>query len=153
MSRFVRSIFATFVLALMPLAFATAQQVSVTAADPSSALQGTVSLDVEVTGSGFNNTANVKFFVTGTADTGGITVKKVSVGSAKKLIATIDIADSAVVNKFDIEVALSNGRKGKGTTLFAVQAKGKPQPPAPPPPPVYPEQVSCAGSPGVFPAF
>ena len=42
---------------------------------------------------------------------------------SKKLIATIDVADTAVVNKFDIEVALSSGRKGKGTTLFSVQAK------------------------------
>ena len=44
----------------------THAQVTVTAADPSSAVQGTVSLDVTVTGSGFNSTASVKFLVTGT---------------------------------------------------------------------------------------
>ena len=77
-------------------------------------MQGTVSLDVTVTGNGFNSSAQVKFLVTGTADPGGITVKKVTVKGSKKLIATIDVADTAVVNKFDIEVALSNGRKGKG---------------------------------------
>lgn len=95
----------------------------VTSADPSSALQGTVSLDVTITGNGFDNSAQVQFLVTGTTNPGGISVKNVSVRSAKKLVATIEVADTAVVNKFDIEVRLSNGRKGKGTTLFAVQAK------------------------------
>ena len=148
MSRFQRSMFAMFALALMPMAFANAQQVSVTAADPPAAVQGTVSLDVTVTGSGFNSTASVKFLVTGTADTGGITVKKVIVSSAKKLIATIDVADTAIVNKFDVEVALSSGRKGKGTTLFTVQAKstGKPAPIPQPTP------TSCTGATGVYPA-
>ena len=111
------------VFALMPMAFANAQQVSVTSADPSSTLQGTLSLDVTVNGNGFDSTAKVQFFVTGTTNPGGITVKKVSVRGAKKLIATIDVADAAAVSKFDIEVSLSNGRKGKGTTLFSVQAK------------------------------
>ena len=109
-------------LALMPIAMAQAQ-VAVTSADPSSAVQGTVSLDVTVNGNGFDSTAQVKFLITGTADPGGITVKKVAVKGSKRLVATIDVSDTAVVNKFDIEVALSNGRKGKGTTLFAVQAK------------------------------
>ena len=98
-------------------------QVTVTSADPSSAVQGTVSLDVTVNGNGFDSTAQVKFLVTGTADPGGITVKKVAVKGSKRLVATVDVADTAAVNKFDIEVALSNGRKGKGTTLFSVQAK------------------------------
>lgn len=110
------------VLALAPIGAAWAQ-VQVTAADPSSTLQGTVSLDVTISGNGFDSTANVNFLVTGTTDTGGIAVRKVSVRNSKKLVATIDVADTAVVNKFDIVVALSDGRKGKGTTLFAVQAK------------------------------
>jgi hypothetical protein len=117
--------FASVVLALAPLAMANAQ-VSVTAANPSSAEQGTIALDVEVSGSGFNSSASVTFYVTGTADTGGITVKKVAVTGSKKLIATIDVAEDAVVASFDIEVKLSNGGKGKGTTLFAVKEKGKP---------------------------
>ena len=113
MSRFPRSMFAMLALALMPLAFANAQQVSVTAADPSLAAQGTLSLDVTVTGNGFDNSAQVKFLVTGTTDPGGITVKKVNVRNSKRLIVTIDVADMAAVAKFDIEVALSNGRIGK----------------------------------------
>jgi hypothetical protein len=146
------SVVSLLVCALAPAGFAYAQQVSVTAADPSAAEQGTISLDVAVSGSGFNSSASVKFLVTGTTDTGGITVKKVVVNSAKKLTATIDVAETAVVNKFDIEVALSNGRKGKGTTLFTVQAKGTGKPTLPPPPPLPPNQT-CAGAPGAFPAF
>jgi len=130
---------------------AAAPPVQVTAADPSSAPQGTISLDVAVSGSGFDSSAAVKFFVTGTTNPGGVTVKKVTVKGSKQLIATIDVADSAVVDKFDIEVTLSGGRKGKGTSLFSVQSKetGKPAPePLPLPPP-----GSCSGAPGVFPAF
>ncbi len=109
-------------LALSPFGLAHAQ-VQVTSADPSSTVQGTVSLDVTINGSGFDSSADVKFLVTGTTDSGGITVKKVSVRNSRRLVATIEVADTAVVNKFDIEVTLSSGRKGKGTTLFAVQAK------------------------------
>jgi hypothetical protein len=146
-NRFACTWFAFVVLALAPFAMANAQ-VSVTAANPSSAEQGTIALDVEVSGSGFNSSANVTFYVTGTADTGGITVRKVTVTGSKKLIATIDVAENALVTNFDIEVKLSNGRKGKGTTLFAVKQKGKPTPPPPPPP-----TTSCSGAPGTFPAF
>jgi hypothetical protein len=95
----------------------------VTAADPSSATQGTTSLDVTISGSGFDSTAQVQFLLTGTADAGGIAVKKVSVRSSKRLVATIDVAGTALVDKFDIVVTLSSGRKGKGTTLFTVLRK------------------------------
>src|SRR6188508_149600 len=80
-------------------------QVQVTSADPPLALQGTLSLDVAVSGSGFDSSAQVKFLVTGTTDPGGITVKKVNVRNSKRLIVTIDVADTAAVAKFDIEVA------------------------------------------------
>lgn len=108
---------------LLAAGAAQAQTVQVTSADPSSALQGTVSLDVAVTGNGFDSTALVQFLVTGTTNPGGITVKKVAVRGSKKLIATIDVADTAVVDKFDIVVTLSDGRNGKGTTLFKVEKK------------------------------
>ena len=51
----------------------------------------------------------------------------------RKLVATIDVADTAVVNQFDVDVTLTRGRKGKGTTLFSVQAKvtGNTPPPDP----------------------
>jgi hypothetical protein len=120
---FLTTLLCIFALSLLSGRPSLAQDVTVTAADPSSALQGTTSLDVTVSGNGFDSTAQVTFLVTGTTNPGGITVKKVSVRGSKKLVATIDIADSALVDKFDIEVVLSNGRKGKGTTLFTVQSK------------------------------
>jgi hypothetical protein len=116
------AILALAVLALTPMGAAWAQ-VKVTAADPASTTQGTVSLDVTVSGSGFNSTAKARFLVAGTTDTGGVTVTNVVVHGSNKLVATIDVADTASVSKFDIEVTLSSGRKGKGTTLFSVQAK------------------------------
>ena len=137
---------APLTLALIKLAHA-APPVTVTAAVPSSAEQGTLALDVAVTGSGFDSTAAVNFLVTGTTNPGGVTVKKVTFNSSKKLTATIDVADNANVSKFDIEVVLSQGRKGKGTTLFSVAKKAGPAPiPVPPP-------ASCSGAPGDFPAF
>jgi hypothetical protein len=116
------AILALAVLALTPMGAAWAQ-VKVTAADPASTTQGTVSLYVTVSGSGFNSTAKARFLVAGTTDTGGVTVTNVVVHGSNKLVATIDVADTAAVAKFDIEVTLSSGRKGKGTTLFSVQAK------------------------------
>lgn len=121
LTKLVSSFIALTVLALAPIGLAHAQ-VKVTSADPAETLQGTVSLDVTVNGSGFNNSAAVRFLVAGTGDTGGVAVKKVTFKSSKQLIATIDVDVSATVNKFDIEVALSDGRKGKGTTLFSVKA-------------------------------
>src|SRR5262245_42124223 len=100
-----------------------APPIQVTAADPSTTTQGTLSLDVAVSGSGFDSSASVAFLVTGTTNPGGITVKKVNVTGPKKLIATIDVADVAAIANFDIQVTQSGGRKGKGTSLFAVQAK------------------------------
>ena len=122
LTKLASALLALVILVLAP-AGVTWAQVKVTAADPASTTQGTVSLDVTITGSGFDSAAKAKFFVSGTNDTGGITVQKTVVKGSKQLIATIDVADMAVVSKFDIEVTLSSGRKGKGTTLFAVQAK------------------------------
>ena len=119
LSKLALAAFTLLFLVLAPVGYAHAQ-VKVTSANPAETLQGTVSLDVTINGSGFDSTAMAKFLVTGTADTGGITVKKVVFKGSKQLVATIDVADAAAVNKFDIEVTLSTGRKGKGTTLFTV---------------------------------
>lgn len=101
---------------------AQAQDVEVTSANPNTALQGTTGLDVEISGSGFDSSAQVEFLVTGTEDPGGITVTNIRVRGPKKIIATIDVAETADVGSFDIEVSLiSNGRRGRGTTLFSVQ--------------------------------
>jgi len=98
-------------------------QIRVTAATPSAAYQGTISLDVVVTGNGFDPTAKVKYFVSGTTDTGGITVRSVTYRKSSELVTTIDVADGASLASFDIQVTLESGRKGKGTTLFSVKQK------------------------------
>lgn len=120
------------VLGLAPIGAAFAQ-VKVTAVVPSSAYQGTISLDVTVSGSGFDNSAKVQYFLPGTTNPGGITVKKVAFHNSQELVTTLDVADAAVLANFDIQVTLSNGRKGKGTSLFSVKAK-----PNDSPPPTYP---------------
>jgi hypothetical protein len=109
-------------LAIAPFGVSHAQ-VKVTAATPSSTVQGTVSLDVVVSGSGFDSTSTTQFFVAGTTNPGGITVKKTTFRNSREVVATIDVADQAVIASFDIQVTLSSGRKGKGTTLFTVQSK------------------------------
>jgi len=113
--------FSLLVLGLAPTGAAIAQ-VKVTAATPSSAYQGT-SIEVVVSGSGFDPSAKAQYFVTGTINPGGITVTKVVFRKSTEIVTTIDVADGAVLANFDIQVTLDSGRKGKGTTLFAVKAK------------------------------
>jgi len=124
-----------FILGLAPIGAALAQ-IKVTAATPASAVQGTIGLDVVVSGAGFDNTAKVQYFVSGTTNPGGITIKKVVFRNSNELATTIDVADTADLASFDIQVTLSSGRKGKGTTLFSVKAK----PNTSPPPPTYPAE-------------
>jgi hypothetical protein len=98
--------------------------VQVAAADPPAAAQGTVNLNVKITGKGFKKGAAAKFLVSGTTDAGGITVNSTSFVSAAELTANIDVTDTAAIANFDIAVLNSDGRGGKGTELFAVTAKG-----------------------------
>ena len=99
-------------------------QVQVTAADPSSTVQGTINLNVRVTGKGFKNGAQAKWFVTGTTNPGGVTVNSTTFVSSSELSANITVADDAVVANYDIQVQNSDGRGGKGTELFGVVPKG-----------------------------
>jgi hypothetical protein len=103
--------------------------VSVTAADPPSATQGTINLNVKVTGKGFKNGARAQWFSTGTTDTGGVTVNSTTFVSSTELTANITVSDTAVIGNFDVAVSNPDGRGGKGTELFAVIAK--------------PQQISC----------
>lgn len=100
-----------------------AQQVQVSAADPAAAAQATVNLDVKVTGKGFKNGAKAKFLVTGTADPGGVQVNSTTFVSSTELRVNIDVAETAVIANFDIQVLNSDGRGGKGTELFRVTEK------------------------------
>jgi hypothetical protein len=118
-------------------------QVKVTAATPSSTYQGT-SLDVVVSGSGFDRTAKAQYFVSGSTNPGGISVTNVKFIDSTSLITTIAVSDTATLANFDIQVTLESGRKGKGTTLFAVKAKPNDPPPASPPP-TYPPARDSQG--------
>ena len=109
-------------IALIPHAHAQGQ-VSVSAADPMAAEVGTINLNVKVTGKGFKNGAKAKWFVTGTTDTGGVTVNSTTFVSSSEVTANITVADTAAIATFDIQVTNSDGRGGKGTELFKVTAK------------------------------
>ena len=115
---------AFLLLLICGVAPARAQQVQVTATNPTSAAQGTVNLDVKVTGKGFKNGARARFFVTATADTGGVTVNSTTFVSSTELTANITVSDTAVIANFDVQVLNADGRGGKGTELFRVTAKG-----------------------------
>jgi uncharacterized delta-60 repeat protein len=97
--------------------------VQVTAADPMSADQGTVNLNVKVNGKGFKNGARAQWFVTGTTNPGGVTVNSTTFVSSTELTANITVDDAATIADFDIQVLNSDGRGGKGTELFKVTAK------------------------------
>jgi len=108
---------------LLPTSHAQGQ-VQVNAADPPATEQGTINLNVKVTGKGFKNGAQAKWFVTGTTNPGGVTVNSTTFVSSTELTANITVADTATIANFDIQVLNSDGRGGKGTELFAVTAKG-----------------------------
>ncbi|MEE8138490.1 MAG: hypothetical protein V3T81_06425, partial [Thermoanaerobaculia bacterium] len=120
-------VFASTLIAV-PL-LAQDSEVTVTSADPSTAEQGTVNLDVTITGSGFAKGAKAFFFVHDPTDPmarepGGITVRSTKVRGSKKLVANIKIAVNAAEGDFDIEVEIEVEpfRIGKGTRLFNVKA-------------------------------
>jgi uncharacterized delta-60 repeat protein len=98
-------------------------QVSVSAADPNTGEQGTLNLSVLIKGKGFKNGAKAKWFKTGTTDPAGVNVKSTQFVSSTQLIATIDITGAASLSLFDIQVANTDGRTGKGTGLFSVTTK------------------------------
>lgn len=123
-SRGLRAIGSILLALLLLAAFtASAQDITVTSADPAETEQGTLSLVVKIAGSNFGKDSKVDFLVSGTTDPGGITVKSVKYRNPKSLEATIDVApDAQTRNRFDIRVQ-SGGRTGKGTELFKVLEK------------------------------
>jgi len=74
---------------------ALAQDPTVTAAVPDTTEQATYDLVVTISGTNFGADSVVDFYVTGTTDPGGITVKKVRRRNTKTLEATIDVAADA----------------------------------------------------------
>jgi hypothetical protein len=124
----IRSIITQSFLLCLSLAFmsaAHAQKVAVTEADPNVAEQDTLNLDVKIKGRGFRTGAAVTFWITGsTTNNGGVTVNSAVVHDSKNLTANIDVPLGATISDYDIEVAVSSSRRGRGTTLFSVKLKG-----------------------------
>jgi hypothetical protein len=125
------------VLGVAPVG-AAPPKVTVSAATPSAAYQGDT-LDVVVNGSGFDRSAKAQYFVSGTTNPGGITVRSVKFTSSTELVTTIEVSGTADLASFDIVVTLDSGRKGKGTTLFSVRSKPNAPPPSEPLP-TYPAE-------------
>jgi hypothetical protein len=92
---------------------------TVTATSPSFGEQGTASLDVQITGSGFDQGSQAAW------DSGGAPYPRITVNSTKfvsstQLLANISIAPNAAIQYYDVAVATSTGKKGIGTELFTV---------------------------------
>ena len=97
-------------------------QVSVTAANPSTAVGGTVNLNVTISGSGFKKGAKSQFFKTGTTDPGDVVVNSTTFNSSSQVVANISVSSTASTSNYDIQVMNANGSSGKGTELFGVQS-------------------------------
>ena len=97
----------------------------VDSADPNVGIQSET-LDVTIKGQGFAQATAVRFLVTGTGDTGHVSVTITEPPQDDTILARVEIAQDATVAFYDIEVQLSSGRKGKGTSKFAVQARQNP---------------------------
>ncbi len=69
----------------------TAGKISVKSADPSQGEQGTINLDVTISGNGFDNSAQAVFLLTGTTNPAGVFVHDTTFIRSSKLVARISI--------------------------------------------------------------
>lgn len=90
---------------------------TVTATDPAFTVRDTT-LDVTVFGTGFTTGAKATWSVAG--DTSQVHVKSTKVVSSTQLVARIAVPAGAAVASYDVEVTLSNGKKGVGAEMFEV---------------------------------
>jgi uncharacterized delta-60 repeat protein len=100
----------------------TAQVISVTAASPSMAAQGTLNLNVTISGKNFKADAKVTFYRAGTTDTGGVEVVRTTYKRSSQLIATINVPETAAVGSYDVLVK-TGGNQATGLALFRVALK------------------------------
>src|SRR5215470_20159001 len=123
-------------------------QVSVTSATPNNAAQGTVNLDVIVSGNGFKKGAKAHWFLTGTTNPGGVTVNSTTFNNSGQLTANITVATDALIGNFDIQVVNTDGRTGKGTELFAVKSNKTAACTVPAPLNIAPATTACNAASG-----
>lgn len=93
----------------------------VNAVDPDTATQDTT-LDVTVTGSGYDEGTGVTFELGGVF-TGKVVTNSTRFVNSRKLIANITIAVDADTGLYDVVAMTSKGRKGIGTEMFEVKTK------------------------------
>ncbi|MGD2216800.1 MAG: hypothetical protein PVJ64_08585 [Gemmatimonadales bacterium] len=98
------------------------QDPEVTGTDPTGAPQDTT-LDVEVSGSGFDDGSTVEMTLSG-VPTEKVRTNSTRYRSPRKLIANITIAADAQVDFYDVEVTTSSRKKGIGTEMFEVFVGG-----------------------------
>lgn len=94
---------------------------TVAATDPDTAVQDTT-LDVTVSGTGFDNGSSAEWLLAGVADP-RVRTNSTRYVSTRSLVANITIASDAVPAKYDVAVTTSNGKKGIGTERFVVQLR------------------------------
>ena len=92
---------------------------AVTAANPASARQGTVTLDVQITGSGFDAGSKASWQLNG-APYPKIVVNQTTYVNSTTLIANITVASDAAAVTYDIAVVTMAGKKGIGAEMFTV---------------------------------
>ena len=90
---------------------------TVTSATPSSAFQDTT-LDVVILGAGFTAGAKATWSLAG--DTTLVHVKSTKVLASDRILVQIDVPSNAPIAAYDVEVLLSNGKKGVGAEMFKV---------------------------------
>ena len=78
-------------------------------------------LDVRILGTGYDRSAQATFLLDGQADA-RVRTNSTKYVSETEVIANLTIAADAVPDRYDVQVALTGGKKGIGTELFAVQA-------------------------------
>lgn len=92
---------------------------SVSSANPAWANQGTVNLNVTISGSGFDRGSTARWYLNG-VPYGKINVNSTSFVSSSQLVANIDVASDADIDDYDIVVTTSSLKQGIGSDLFVV---------------------------------
>jgi hypothetical protein len=91
--------------------------VTVASTNPPGAPRDTT-LDVTISGSGFSRGAVAKWSLNG--DTTLVHVAATRLVSSTQLVATVTVPATAPVASYDVQVTLSDGKKGVGAELFVV---------------------------------
>jgi hypothetical protein len=98
-----------------------ASGLTVTSTAPDTAVQDTT-LDVQVSGSGFDAGSQAEWLLAGVADP-RVHTNSTRFVSKSTLVANITIAKDAAPAKYDVAVTTSGGKKGIGTELFVIQLR------------------------------